>query len=156
VTDGRDVFYYENNEAFEELADGESPIFESRMRFLIFAASVGYSRDRTVDDPDKDNAMRWSYINGDQKLSVITKALAYAVTEDPEVILDPDRQMNVLREYGAGGAQIINREVVDEPGDNLDNLVDFLQQHRDTEEMKDRIGVLEEIEREISGLRSDD
>lgn len=147
------TFEYENNEAFEELADGDSPIFDSRVRFLVFAACVGYAKGRSVEDPSQDNYIRWNYISQDSQLSVISASLAYAVTEEPDVILDPHEQFDVLSRYGAGGARLIKQEVVDAPGDNLDNLIDFVQAHRDEDEMKERVGVLEEIEKEISSLK---
>lgn len=153
MSSGGITFKYENNEAFEELADGDSPIFDSRVRFLVFAASVGYAEDRVVEDPGEDNYIRWNYIGQDSQLSVITASLAYAVTEEPEVILDPHDQIDVLHRYGAGGSRLIKQEVVDAPGDNLDNLIDFIQDHRDEDEMKERVGVLEEIEKEISSLK---
>lgn len=155
MPEGKTVFYYENNEAFEQLADGEQPIFDSRLRFLIFAASVGYAHNRSVDAPDTDNAMRWSYIEGDRSLSVVTAALAYGATDDPNAILDPDQQIEVLQQYGAGGARIIKREVTNEPGDKLDNLVNFLQDHYKRSDTKERVGVLEEIEQEFSSLGQD-
>lgn len=153
MSSGTLTFKYENNEAFEELADGDSPVFDSRVRFLVFAASVGYAKDRSVEDPGEDNYIRWNYIEQDSKLSVITASLAYAVTEDPEVILDAHDQFDVVRRYGAGGARLIKKEVIDEPGDNLNNLVDFIQAHRDEDVMKERVGVLEEIEKEISSIK---
>lgn len=153
MSSGGFTFKYENNEAFEELADGDSPIFDSRVRFLVFAASVGYAEDRIVEDPGEDNFIRWNYIGQDSQLSVITASLAYAVTEEPEIILDPHDQFDVLHRYGAGGSRLIKQEVVDAPGDNLDNLIDFIQDHRNEDEMKDRVGVLEEIEKEISSLK---
>ena len=153
MSSGGLTFKYENNEAFEELADGDSPIFDSRVRFLVFAASVGYAEDRVVEDPGEDNYIRWNYIGQDSQLSVVTASLAYAVTEEPEIILDPHDQFDVLHRYGAGGSRLIKQEVVDAPGDNLDNLIDFIQDHRDEDEMKERVGVLEEIEKEISSLK---
>ncbi len=153
MSSGTLTFKYENNEAFEELADGDSPVFDSRVRFLVFAASVGYAKDRSVEDPGEDNYIRWNYIEQDSQLSVITASLAYAVTEDPEVILDAHDQFDVVRRYGAGGARLIKKEVIDEPGDNLNNLVDFIQAHRDEDVMKERVGVLEEIEKEISSIK---
>lgn len=153
MSSGTLTFKYENNEAFEELADGDSSVFDSRVRFLVFAASVGYAKDRSVEDPGEDNYIRWNYIEQDSQLSVITASLAYAVTEDPEVILDAHDQFDVVRRYGAGGARLIKKEVIDEPGDNLNNLVDFIQAHRDEDVMKERVGVLEEIEKEISSIK---
>jgi hypothetical protein len=148
------TFFYERNEAVEELASGSEAIFESRTRFLVFAASVGYARGNWVEEPGQDGEMRWSYIGENQRLSVITKALTYAHTRDPESILDPKAQIETLVGYGAGGARIIQAEVVEQPGKNLDNLIEFLNEHRDdTDEAEERLGVLEQIEAEMSSLR---
>jgi hypothetical protein len=148
------TFLYEQNEIFEELASGDEAIFDSRIPLLIFAASVGYHRDHWVENPDTNGEMRWNYIGQDQRFSVIVAALAYDRTEDSDAIFDPEIQIDVLTSYAAGGARIIKREVLDEPGGNLDNLVDFLQEHRDSDETESRAGVLEQIEKEVSSLRS--
>lgn len=148
------TFFYEQNEAVEELGAGSDAIFESRTRFLIFAASVGYAKDRWVESHDEDGEMRWNYIGQNQRLSVIASALAYAHTEDDEALFEPELQIDVLTSYAAGGSRILKREVIDEPGDNLDNLISFLQNHRDEEEAQNRSGVLEQIEKEVSSLSS--
>jgi len=150
------TFHYEQNEAFEELASGENAIFGSNTRLLVFAASVGFARDHMVENYEESGEMRWNYIGQDQRLAVISGALAYSHTKDEESIVDPDVQIDVLTKYGAGGARIIKREVVDEPGDNLDNLVTFLEDHRDTEDASGRVGVLEQIEKEVSSLSPPD
>ncbi len=141
-------------EAFEELAAGSDAPFESRTRFLIFAASVGFRRDHWVENHDEGGEMRWNYISQNQRLSVIVSALTYAHTCDDDALLDAEKQIDVLTSFGARGARIINREVVNEPGANLDNLVSFLQKYRDAEESKGRMGVLEQIENEVSSLSS--
>lgn len=150
------TFFYEKNDAFDELAEGEDAVFESNTRLLVFAASVGYERNKRVPDPDNNGEIRWTYIESNQRLSVIAASLAYADTEDPEVILDPERQIETLTAYGAGGARLLEREVVDEPGSNLDNMIDFLRTHRDEERLQEQVGILENIENEISSLRSSD
>lgn len=146
------TFYYERNDAVEELAAGKEAIFESRTRFLIFAASVGYARDHWVENHDENGEMRWNYIGQNQRLSVIAAALAYAHTENDDAIFEPEIQIDVLTSYAAGGARIIQREVVDEPGDNLNNLISFLQKYREEEELENRVGILEQIEQEVSSL----
>lgn len=148
------TFFYEKNDAVEELATGTDGIFESRTRFLIFAASVGYARGNWVEDPDENGEVRWSYIDQNQRLSVITKALTYAHTKDPDAILDAEQQIETLVGYGAGGARIIQTEVVDQAGNNLDNLIDFLQEHREEDKAEESLGVLEQIEAEMSSVRS--
>lgn len=148
------TFYYEKNEAFEELAAGKDAIFESRTRFLVFAASVGHARGRRISSPEDNGEMRWTYISDNNRLSVITAALTYADKEEDGVILDPETQIDTLTAYGAGGARIIQEEVVEEPGQNLDSLISFLQEHRDVEALEEQVGILEEIEEEVSSLRS--
>jgi hypothetical protein len=150
------TFHYEQNEAFEALSAGEDVIFESNTRLLVFAASVGFARDHWVENHEESGEIRWNYIGQDQRLSVISGALAYAHTGNEEAIVDPDIQIDVLTSYGAGGARILKREVVDEPGDNLDDLIAFLEDHRDTENASGRAGVLEQIEQEVSSLSPPD
>jgi hypothetical protein len=98
--------------------------------------------------------MRWNYISQNQRLSVITKALTYARTEEPESILDPQAQIDTLVGFGAGGARIIQTEVVEQPGRNIDNLIEVLREQRDQEKSEERVGVLEQIEAEMSSLRA--
>ena len=143
------LFYYEKNEAFEELTSGEGAVFGSKLRLLVFAASVGYARNRYVPDHETNGETRWGFISGDKRLSVIVSSLAYTRRDDPEVILDTDAKIEVLTAYGAGGARIIKQEVIDQPGDNLDNLIEFIRQHRDREEAEQKAGILEEIEQDF-------
>lgn len=148
------TFHYEQTDAFNELVQGDDAVFESRTRLLVFAASVGYHRGKRVGDHDENGEMRWNYISQNQRLSVIVASLAYADTDDPSVILDPERQIESLTAYGAGGSRILEREVVDEPGTNLDNIISFLREHRDKDELDHQVGVLEQIEEEINTFRS--
>lgn len=148
------TFYYEKNAVFDELAEGTEAVFESNTRLLVFAASVGFSRNKRVPNHDENGEVRWSYIAQNQRLSVVASALAYADIGDPDVILDPERKIDTLTAYGAGGARILEREVLEKPGSNLDNLIAFLRQHRDEDQLKRQVGVLEEIEHEISSLDS--
>jgi hypothetical protein len=148
------TFYYEKHDPVEVLASGKGSLFESRTRFLIFAANVGFARTHWVENPDDNGEMRWNYISQNQRLSVVTKALTYAHTSDPESILDAEQQIDTLVGYGAGGARIIETEVVEQAGDNLDNLIEFIRAQRDQERAEQRVGVLEQIEAEMSSVRA--
>jgi len=146
------TFYYEKNEAFSELSEGSDSVFESNARLLVFAASLGYSRNRRSETHEENGEIRWNYIGQNQQLRVITASLAYADHGDPDVILDESLQIETLQTYGAAGARILKKEVLDEPGDDLDNLIAILQQHRDQDQMEEQVGILEDIEKEISSL----
>lgn len=149
------TFFYEKNDKFDQLVDGDQAVFESRTRLLVFAAAVGYHRNQRTTDHNEEGEMRWNYISQNPRLSVIVASLAYADSGDPSVILDPNAQIESLTAYGAGGWRILEREVVDEPGSNLDNLISFLRDHRDKDRLDEQAGVLEDIEKEMSSLRSD-
>lgn len=146
------TFYYDKNEAYTELAEGSDSVFESNTRLLVFAASLGYARNRRAQTHDENGEIRWNYIGQNQRLRVITASLAYADHENPDVILDQASQIETLQTYGAGGSRILKEEVIDEPGEPLDNLITLLQQHRDQNQMEKQVGILEDIEEEISSL----
>ena len=151
MSDGPATFFYEKNEAFEELVANEQ-IFESRTRFLMFCACLGYNRNRRTHDHDDNGEIRWSYIAQDPILSVMAASLAYAATDDPDAMMDPETQIQVLVQCAAGGSRLIRDRVLDEPGDNLDLLIELLQQERNQDGFSDRVDIISEIEEEVSSL----
>lgn len=152
-SDAPATFFYQQDEAFEELATGEKSIFESRTRLLVFAACLGFNRSRKVADHETNGEMRWSYIAENSMLSVMAASLAYAESDDPDAMLDPELQIDVLTSYAAGGSRLLIDEVVDAPGDNLDLLIGLLKDERETSELTDKVEVLKQIEDEVSSLR---
>lgn len=150
---GPATFHFQHDEPYNELVTGDGRIFESQARLLIFAACLGYNRSRSVADHDTDGEMRWSYIAEHPKLSIMAASLAYAATNDPNAMLDPKRQIEVLTKYAAGGSEILIDEIIDAPGDNLDLLIELLRDERDTAELTDKVEVLKQIEQEVSSLR---
>jgi hypothetical protein len=145
-------FWYEKNEAFDVLSDPDSSIIGSNTRMLVLAACVGYAHDRRVEDPGDNGPIRWNYIDQNSRMSVVVSALAYADHEAPEAILEPDLKIETLQCYGAGGARLMIEEIIEEPGSNLENLIEFVQETRDDDDMTDRVGILETIEADISTL----
>lgn len=156
------TFDYESNEAYERFVGQDAP-FDARYELLVFAASVGYARgvdapEAPVDAPDESvdgrepKEMRWNYIEEKTRLSVVTASLAYAATGDPEAILSPDQQIETLVSFGASGSRLLYEEVVEPPGDDLDGLIDFVQEHRDNDRVEKQTSVLEQLESEISML----
>lgn len=146
------TFDYEQNEAYDELVAGGSGIFESNVRLFIFSACLGHSKTRRIPDHDEDGEIRWAYIGENQRLFAVGASLAYAATQDPEAIITPETQIEVLTQYAAGGSRLLVDEVTSVPGDNLDNLISFLQQNRNEQELTKQVGILEEIEQEVNSI----
>lgn len=146
------TFKYEQNSAYNELVGGGSAIFESNVRLFVFAACLGHARNRRVPDHDEDGEIRWAYIGDNQRLFAIAASLGYAATNNPEAIINPETQIHVLTQYAAGGSRLLVEDVTEAPGDNLDNLISFLQQNRNEQKLTEQVGILEEIEQEVNSL----
>ena len=151
MSSGPGQIYYEKNEAYEQLV-AEDQIFESRIRLLIFCACLGYNRNRRVHDHDTNGETRWLFIDNDQILKVMVASLAYGATDDPEILMQSEDQVDILVQYGAGGSRLLIDRVLDEPGDNLDLLIELLEEERDSDEFSDRVDIISEIEQEVSSL----
>lgn len=156
------TFNYESNATYERLVGSDSP-FDARYELLVFAAAVGFSRgtaapDAPVDNPDgsddkrQPKEIRWKYVDDNARLSVVSASLAYAESQDPESIISVNDQVDTLVKYGAAGSRILYQEVIAASGDDLDNLVDFIQTERDDDQIEEQTGVLEGLEDDISAL----
>ena len=115
----------------------------------MLAASVGYNRGQWDDNPGKDDEIPWRILRNNPENLVVASSIAYAHTEDYEALVDEEKQVEVLQKYASGGIDIIRSQVVEQPGDPLDNMIEFLRRNRDVESEEERISVLEEIEREF-------
>jgi dnd system-associated protein 4 len=142
---------YEKTETYEILVDGDNSIFDTYKDLFLLAASVGYNRGQFDDDPGKSDEIPWRILRNNPQNLVVAMSIAYAHTEDYEALVDEDVQVDILQKYASAGIDIIRSQVVDQPGDPLDNMIEFLRRNRDIESEKERISVLEEIEREFQG-----
>jgi len=141
---------YDKTETYEILVDGDVTIFETYKDLFLLAAAVGYDRGRT-DEPGNSDEIQWSVLQDNPQNVVAAKSIAYAEIDDPEALVDDERQVDILRKYAAAGIDIIHSQVIDQPGDPLDNMVEFLRRNRDKESEESRRGILEEIEKEFQG-----
>lgn len=139
---------YEKTATYEILVDGDAAIFETYKDLFLLAAAIGYNRGRT-DEPGNSDEIPWRVLQDNPQNVIVAKSIAYAETEDPEALIDDERQVDVLRKYAAAGIDIIHAQVIDQPGEPLDNMVDFLRRNRDKESEESRRGILEEIEQEF-------
>ncbi|RRJ28795.1 hypothetical protein [Halocatena pleomorpha] len=142
---------YEKTETYEILVDGDNSIFDTYKDLFLLAASVGYNRSQFDDNPGKGDEIPWRILRNNPQNLVVAMSIAYAHTEDYETLVDEDMQVDILQKYASAGIDIIRSQVVEQPGDPLDNMIEFLRRNRDIESEEERISVLEEIEREFQG-----
>ena len=144
---------YRKTEVYDVLVD-QDQIFDSYTQLLIFAAAVGYAHGRFEEDVEEDAQTKWYYIKGDNRLEVAIASIAYSHSRDPDVLTDLVRQFDILVGYGAGGAEVLHEEVVEQPGENLDLLIQLIEDQHDTDEMQRQLGILEEIDAELTTFSS--
>lgn len=132
-------------DAYDRFAgDGDDAVFDTYSDFILFAACLGYQKGER-EEYDGTNAVRMSGILSDDLRKVMSRSLAYAETEDMEAIDDIDIQTEIVGEYALSGAKIADSEV-DNTGELLEAVVEYLQDNRDEDEEERRKGILEEIE----------
>ena len=142
---------YDKTETYEILVDGENAIFDTYKDLFLLAASVGYNRGKWDDNPETSDEIPWRILRNNPQNLIVANSIAYAHTEDYEALVDEEKQVEILQKYASEGIEIIRSQVVEQPGDPLDNMIEFLRRNRDTETEAERISVLEEIEQEFQG-----
>jgi len=119
----RDRIRYDRNVAYQRLVD-EEEVFNSYVDFFMFCAALGYSREEKVSNAyhGAEHELLWSHVEGTELFEIVSKAIAYQETGDPDVLDDRETQMEFLAEYAAAGAKIAAREF-ETTGDDLEGLV---------------------------------
>jgi dnd system-associated protein 4 len=73
----------------------------------------------------REQIFRWDQFSQDTDIPVL-KAIALAETGDVEVLLRVDEILRIAEEYANAGIHEIKREIIDQPGEALWNLVDAM------------------------------
>jgi dnd system-associated protein 4 len=143
---------YEKNELYEEFAEGDDAPF-ALYQLLMLSASVGFKENERVTSPDlHDKPIKWELFAGKKRVTAVIAALAYADTQDEDVLLDVDAQIESLQAYAAGGARLLAEEVLEQDGNNLENLIGYIKDNRQQKKMTEQVGILEDIENDIGSI----
>jgi len=136
---------YEKTEIYETMVD-EYGVFGSYIDFFVFAASLGFARDKYVPDGDQgDNEILGMHLNRKDLYQVTAASIAFQHTEDPEMLVSPGDQLPILARYAAGGAQIAAEEFGDVTGDPTDAVMNFLRDAHNADQQNKEEEVLSQI-----------
>ena len=75
-----------------------------------------------------EQIFRWDQFAQDMDIPAL-KAIALAETGEVEILLQEDKILRIAEEYANGGIHEIKREIVDQPGEALWNLVGIVYPH---------------------------
>ena len=114
-----------HHELYLQLTAGNEAPFKTMKDLFLLAASLGSSRGRRVPLLAQREIFRWPVFSSQEDIPVI-RALAIAETGDTAVLVDQDHLLTIAEEYANAGIEEVGREVADQPGVALENLVQFL------------------------------
>lgn len=138
---------YKQSDIYDKLVD-EDDIFDNYIDCFVFAASVGYSEGRyEPDDYTGDGEMLWMHFGGNDLYRAAAAAIAYQHTDDPASLTDPNKQLEVLAKFAAGGAEILDDKFGDTKGTAREGLLNYIQAQSSDDEEEGDNEMLEQIAR---------
>jgi dnd system-associated protein 4 len=112
---------------FKKLVNGdEYGLFETMKDVFMIAAIVGYNTEQKKEFDNYSGQIPWSVFNEQDKY--LMNIIALADTKNIEIVLEKnsDKKLKIVEEYVNGGIDKIKRQIIDKPGDGLDNLIEFI------------------------------
>ena len=103
--------------------DPETAPFLLMKDVFMWAVALGVKEGkRTQLSGSREQIFRWDQFSQDMDIPAL-KAIALAETGEVEVLLREDQIIRIAEEYANAGIHEIKREVVDQPGEALWNLL---------------------------------
>lgn len=132
--------YYYRDELYDKMVD-EWDLFNTYVDFFVFAASVGYANvDRATaagyDESEfsGDGEMLWMHFSNKPTYRAVAASIAYQHTNDPEALVKPKVQLEVLARYAKAGIERLNREFGDSASTPRDGLLSFIENQQPSDE----------------------
>ena len=91
----------------------------------MLAANVGFVRGRRVPLSGQREIFRWPVFSSQEDIPAL-RAIAIAETGDTSILVDQAQVVMIAEEYANGGIEEVRREIADQPGIIIENLVGFL------------------------------
>jgi hypothetical protein len=132
---------YKRYDIYNEFVD-EYEIFDNYQDMFVFCGCVGYHKDRVEeDDYTGDGEQLWMHFTDKQAYRAAAASIAYQYTDDPEALIEPEIQLEVLAKHAAGGAQYLQKEFGNHRGNPREALLDFIHEADDEQdnETKDKM-----------------
>lgn len=114
-----------HHELYTQLtSDNEAP-FKTMKDLFMLAANVGFVRGRRVPLSGQREIFRWPVFSSQEDIPAL-RAIAIAETGDTSILVDQAQVVMIAEEYANGGIEEVRREIADQPGIIIENLVGFL------------------------------
>ena len=109
---------------YVQLVTGNEAPFKTMKDLFMLTASVGFFRGRRVPLSGRHEIFRSVFTI--QEDIPILRALAIAETGSTAVLVDQDQVLTIAEEFANAGIEEVRRQVANQPGRPLENLVQML------------------------------
>jgi len=126
---------YHRHDLYDQMVE-EWDLFNSYVDFFVFAASVGYA---TADEPTVrgyseheykgDGEMLWMHFTNKHTYRAVAASIAYQYTNDPEALVDPEVQLDIMARYARAGVETLDQEFGDSVSTPRDGLLSFIDDY---------------------------
>lgn len=132
----------EQEDIYKSLTDNnEFGIFSTYKDVFMLAGTVGFMEKKRKEFSSSAEGIDWNVFNQETDETVIN-AIALVATEDINILEDSsdafDKKMKIFEEYAAGGLEIINNKIVENPKFALNIYFDFIMSMQNEVNDKDR------------------
>ncbi len=147
------LYYDKKKEIWDPLVSNESEmsIFNSYKDLFLLAVCIGFANDerKPLTDSGKEGEIFWEYLSEENKMAI--DAIVLSTTSDLRLLIDSDekflkQKIDMAQEFANGGIEIIKKEVLEQSGSPLDNLISYIHKISKKEKKK---GYIENIEDEF-------
>lgn len=140
---------HRRTDIWEELVE-EHNVFDTYIDMFVFAGSVGhyfddYKTSFKSDNDEENGEILWMHLSNKNLYRAVMAGIAYQHTGDPEALVKPPMQLEIMAQYAVGGAQVIADELRGVKGDPTDTLINYIQNHHDVDRSEQQESELQRI-----------
>lgn len=117
------------HDIYKQLTEGTDPVaapFRTMKDVFMWAAVLGYQNGKRRSITGKKvTIFRWAQFSEQTDIPLI-ESLAIAESKDVKVLLSQEYLITIVEEYANVGIHQLKHNILDEPGQSLWNLVNFI------------------------------
>jgi dnd system-associated protein 4 len=139
----------DKEEIFKSLVQNEDAPFLTFKDVFLMAACLGFKNSNRIELPPGGEQIPWSVFSESTDQAIVN-AIALCEKGEFNILLDKEEQTDekfrIIEEYANAGLNVLKTELLDAPGDPLDNLINLIFQQEDTGIEKINRSLLQDIE----------
>ena len=121
-------------EYYKILTNGEYGLFDTMKDVFMISAVIGYNLNEKQEIKKVGGNIPWSIFDDQDEYIINIIALSY--TKNMDIVLEEqfDDKLTIIEEFANRGINELVNNIIEKPGDGMDNLLEFIFQDETSEE----------------------